>query len=173
MWAWLQINVLWDECTTDAQIENALLKLPKDLDETYERCLQRVEQKQQQYSLRVLRYVYEAKSPLTIDALGEALATNPDTGELNYGYIPAHTAILRSGANLVIFDEVERSVIPAHHSVRKFLDSSRASILEELELPVLDDAALHLGEMCIVHLLWHISDPDATRSRPGENADTR
>jgi hypothetical protein len=148
----------------------ALLKLPKDLDETYERCLQRVAEKQQQYSLRVLRYVYEAKLPLTIDALGEALATDPDTGELNYDHIPVHTAILRSGANLIVFDEVERLVIPAHHSVREFLDSSKASILEELELPVLDDAVLHLGEMCIAHLVWHTSDPDPERmKRPGES----
>jgi hypothetical protein len=167
LWARLQIDVLWDTCTTDDQINLALFNLPKDLDETYERCLQRVEEKQQQYSIRVLRYVYQAKSPLTIDALGEAPATDPDTGELNYGHIPAHTAVLRSGANLIVFDEVERLIIPAHHSVRKFLDSSRAPILEELGLPVLDDAVLNLGEMCIAHLIWHTDDPDAERARPG------
>jgi hypothetical protein len=172
LWARLQIDVLWDTCTTDDQINLALSNLPKDLDETYERCLERVEEKQQQYSLRVLRYVYEAKFPLTIDALGEALATDLDTGELKYGHIPAHTAILRSGANLVAFDEVERLVIPAHHSVRKFLDSSRAPILEELELPVLDDAVLNLGEMCIAHLIWHTSGPDIETEKHEETPDT-
>lgn len=130
LWARLQIDVLWDICTTDDQIDLVLSDLPKDLDETYERCLQRIEGNQQQYSLRILRYVCEATSPLTIDALGEALATDLDTGELDYSHIPRHTAILRYGANLIVFDEVERFVLPAHHSVRKFLQSSRAPISE-------------------------------------------
>jgi hypothetical protein len=164
--------VLWDTCTTDDQINLALTRLPKDLDETYERCLERVEGKQQLYSLRVLRYVYEAKSPLTIDALGEALATDPDTGELKYGHIPAHTVILHSGANLIIFDEVERLVIPAHHSVRKFLNSSKAPILEELDSLELDDAILNLGEICIAHLIWNTSFPEIEIKRPEETPDT-
>jgi hypothetical protein len=164
--------VLWDTCTTDDQINLALTRLPKDLDETYERCLERVEGKQQLYSLRVLRYVYEAKSPLTIDALGEALATDPDTGELRYGHIPAHTVILHSGANLMIFDEVERLVIPAHHSVRKFLNSSKAPILEELDSLELDDAILNLGEICIAHLIWNTSFPEIEIKRPEETPDT-
>lgn len=148
--------------------------MPKDLDETYERCLQRVQEKQQQYSLRVLRYVYEAKSPLTIDALSEALAIDPETGELGgYKQKPAHTAILRSGANLIVFDEVERLVTPAHHSVRRFLDSSKAEVLKSLNLSIWYDAELDLGEMCIVHLLWHTSGPTAEYIKnSAENAET-
>jgi ankyrin repeat protein len=171
LWARLQIDVLWATCTTDDQIDLALSDLPKGLDETYGRCLERVGSKQQRYSLRVLRYVYEAKSPLTIEALAEALATNPDTGELQYGHIPARTAILRSGANLIVFDEVDRLVTPAHHSVRKFLNSSKAPILEELELSVLDDAVLNLGEICIAHLIWNTSGPEIETERPEETPD--
>ncbi|KAG9662106.1 ankyrin, partial [Aureobasidium melanogenum] len=173
LWARLQIDVLWDTCTTDAQINLALSNLPKDLDETYERCLQRVQEKGQQYSLRVLRYVYEAKSPLTIDALSEALATDPETGKLDHKQKPAHTAILRSGANLIVYDEVERMVTPAHHSVRRFLDSSKAEVLKSLKLSIWYDAELNLGEMCIVHLLWHTSAPTAEHFRnSADNAQT-
>jgi hypothetical protein len=159
-------------CTTDDQINLALSKLPKGLEETYARCLQRVEGKQQGYSLRVLRYVYEAKPPLTIEALGETLATDADTGELSIDRIPVYTAVLRSAANLVIFDEVERLVIPAHHSVRQFLHRSKVPILEELDSLELDDAILNLGDMCIAHLLWHTSDADATKIVPGGNSST-
>ncbi|KAG9839762.1 ankyrin, partial [Aureobasidium melanogenum] len=173
LWARLQIDVLWDTCTTDAQIDLALSNLPKDLDETYKRCLQRVQEKQQQYSLRVLRYVYEAKSPLTLDALSEALATDPETGELDHNQKPAHTAVLRSGANLIVYDEVERMVTPAHHSVRRFLDSSKAEVLKSLKLSIWYDAELNLGEMCIVHLLWHTSAPTAEHFRnSADNAQT-
>ena len=138
----------------------ALSNLPRGLEETYARCLQRVGASQQQYSLRVLRYVYEAKPPLVVEALGEALATDPDTGELSIDDIPVYASVLRAGANLIIFDEVERLVIPAHHSVRNFLHRSKVPILKELEPPLLGGGILNLGDMCISHLLWHTSDTD-------------
>jgi hypothetical protein len=166
LWARLQIDVLWETCTTDDEINFALSNLPKGLNETYGRCLERVANKDQQYSLRVLRYVYEAKTPLTTDPLGEALATDPDTGELQHGRIPVHTAILSSGANLVVFDEVENFIIPAHHSVRKFVENSKADILRDLKLSIWYDAEMNLGEMCIAHLLWHTSDHTADNVRP-------
>jgi hypothetical protein len=148
--------------------------LPKDLNETYERCLQRVQEKQQQYSLRVLRYVYQAKSPLTLDALAEALATDSKTGELRDEHVPIskRETIISSGANLIVFDEIERLVLPAHHSVRKFLDSSDAPVLKKLKSPIWDDAELNLGEMCIAHLTWHISNFDAERVESGESTKT-
>ncbi|THW87027.1 ankyrin [Aureobasidium pullulans] len=156
LWARLQIDVLWDTCRTDAEIVVALKELPKDLDETYEKCLERLRRKQEPYALRVLRYVYEAKNPLTVDALGEALATDPISGELQSKQIPPFRFIIECGANLVIFDEVERFVVPAHHSVRRFLNISRAGVLEKLEFHVWDDAELKLGAMCITHLCWHM-----------------
>lgn len=156
LWARLQIDVLWDTCRTDAEIVVALKELPKDLDETYEKCLERLRLKQEPYALRVLRYVYEAKNPLTVDALGEALATDPLSGELQSKQIPPSRFIIECGANLVIFDEVERFLVPAHHSVRRFLNSSRAEVLEKLKFHVWDDAELKLGAMCITHLCWHM-----------------
>ncbi|THY82077.1 ankyrin, partial [Aureobasidium pullulans] len=156
LWARLQIDVLWDTCRTDAEIVVALRGLPKDLDETYEKCLERLRRKQEPYALRVLRYVYEAKNPLTVDALGEALATDPLSGELQSKQIPPSRFIIECGANLVIFDEVERFLVPAHHSVRRFLNSSRAEVLEKLKFHVWDDAELKLGAMCITHLCWHM-----------------
>ncbi|THY79996.1 ankyrin, partial [Aureobasidium pullulans] len=156
LWARLQIDVLWDTCRTDAEIVVALRGLPKDLDETYEKCLERLRRKQEPYALRVLRYVYEAKNPLTVDALGEALATGPLSGELQSKQIPPSRFIIECGANLVIFDEVERFLVPAHHSVRRFLNSSRAEVLEKLKFHVWDDAELKLGAMCITHLCWHM-----------------
>ncbi|KAH0267120.1 phospholipase, patatin family protein, partial [Aureobasidium melanogenum] len=145
LWARLQIDVLWDTCTTDAQIDLALANLPKDLNETYERCLLRVQAEQRPYSLRVLRYVYDAKTPLTIYELAEALATDPETGELRHDHIPSHTAIVKSAMNLVVLEDVEKMVVPAHHSVRSFLDHSEATVLKQLELFVWYDAELDLA----------------------------
>ena len=149
--------MLWTTCATAAKIQLALSDLPKDLEETYARCLQRLDESQKEYSLRVLRYVYGAKSPLTIEALGGALATKPDTGELDKDDIPSRRFIMQSGANLVTFDEVDGLVTPAHHSVRTFLNVSQADILRELKLAIWFHAEEDLGHICVVHLLWHNS----------------
>ncbi|KAH0040806.1 phospholipase, patatin family protein, partial [Aureobasidium melanogenum] len=173
LWARLQIDVLWQTCSTDAEIHAALTNLPKDLDETYERCLDRVQVFQQKYSLRVLRYVYAAKTPLTIDALGEALAIDLESGQLQKDHIPVHNTILRSGANLIIFDELDRLVTPTHDSVRKFSDSSNTQTLRDLNELILDDAILNLGEMCIAHLLWHVPElNNAENTASAENSNT-
>ncbi|KAL2025831.1 hypothetical protein VTO58DRAFT_103014 [Aureobasidium pullulans] len=157
LWARLQIDVLWDTCKTDAEIVVALRRLPKGLDKTYEKCLDRLRRKQEPYALRVLRYVYEAKNPLTVDALGEALATDPISGEMRSNQIPPYRFIVECGANLIVFDEVERLVVPAHHSVRSFLDGSQAKVLKDLRFRIWDDAEVKLGEMCIAHLCWHMN----------------
>ncbi|KAH0368016.1 phospholipase, patatin family protein, partial [Aureobasidium melanogenum] len=167
LWARLQIDVLWDTCNTDAQINDAMSNLPKDLDETYMRCLNRVQNQQQQYCLPVLRYVYAARTPLKIDALGEALAINLETGELKRDQIPFPYTILRSGANLIMFDEVDNLVVPTHDSVRKFLDSLKKRTDEDLNDLVIDDSTLDLGEVCIAHLLWHASENDGAESTTG------
>ncbi|THX54660.1 ankyrin [Aureobasidium pullulans] len=144
--------VLWDTCSTDEAIDRALLDLPKDLDETYERCLKRLQKKQEPYALRVIGYVYEARSPLTVEALGEALATNPTTGILLHKQIPPYRFIVECGANLIVFDS-ERLVVPAHHSVRQFLEGSIAEVLNQLKSNTPQPT---LGEICIAHLCWHM-----------------
>jgi hypothetical protein len=107
--------------------------------------------------------VYAARTPLEIDALGEALATNLETGELKRDQIPFPYTILRSGANLIMFDEIDKLVVPTHDSVRKFLDSFKKKD-EDLNDLVIDAATLDLGEVCIAHLLWHASKHDDAES---------
>lgn len=166
--------MLWTTCSTDAEIRRALVNLPKDLAETYERCLQRVRVNESEYSLRVLRYVYGARSPLTILALGEALATDFETGKVSTENVPSRDTIMESGANLVILSEIDSFVLPAHHSVRQFLDSSDSEVLQQLSLPIWDDAELDLGEMSITHLWWHdhASATEKAQERPPAQAGT-
>lgn len=147
--------MLWTTCNTDAEIRCALSNLPKDLAETYERCLQRVRANESEYSLRVLRYVYGARSPLTIFALGEALATDSETGKMSPEDVPNKDLIMDCGANLVILSQTDNFVLPAHHSVRQLFDFSESRVLRQLSLSIWNDAELDLGEMSITHLWWH------------------
>lgn len=165
LWVRLQIEMLWRTCNTDAQIEKALLKLPEDLDETYERCLKRVRDNESEYALKVLWYVYGARTPLTIQALREALAVDSGTGQLRPGDIPSEHLVIDCGANLVFLDTIENLVLPAHHSVRQFLDQSNSEVLRQLKLPVWKDAELDLGQTCILYLWWLAFSADAKDER--------
>jgi len=160
--------MLWDTCTTDSSIREALSRLPKDLDETYVRCLERVHKLGVPYALRVLRYVCEAKSPLHIRALAEALAMDTSTGEVIGDTLPDRF-IIDCGANLVVLDPVEQVVLPAHHSVRKFLAASESHILKELELSIWDDAESRLSHVCIMHIHWHLLGRQITLWQHAEN----
>ncbi|KAL4905890.1 nucleoside phosphorylase domain-containing protein [Aspergillus multicolor] len=43
LWVYLQLEIIWDTCETDEEIRLALSNLPPGLEETYHRCLQRID----------------------------------------------------------------------------------------------------------------------------------
>src|SRR5438046_2731992 len=93
LWAQYLIKMLWEDCTgedsTDEAVYETLKRLPKDLNETYERCLAKVNRDNKRKSLadRILKWICVSPEPFKIVQLQEALAVNPDTGELGQGLI--------------------------------------------------------------------------------------
>ena len=88
LWAQYQIKMLWEDCTgedsTDEAVYETLKKLPKGLNETYKQCLAKVNQDSKRMSLadRILKWICVSPEPFKIIQLQEALAVNPETGEL-------------------------------------------------------------------------------------------
>jgi len=101
LWVKLQIDVLWEECFTDADIKKALQNLPKDLDETYRRCLNRLSKHHQRYAPRILRWISVAVKPFTMNQLCEALAIDTETGLLVPDEIPHPYWVFQCGSNLL------------------------------------------------------------------------
>ena len=167
--------MLWDECFTDSDIRRALENLPKDLHETYHRCLLRMDNNQTAVGHRVLAWICAAVKPFKSRQLLEALAIDRVTGSLNRDDMPQMLDVLRSCSNLIIRDENDQ-IILAHHSVRQFLSnyndftasfwrtypynySSRdRSILDPGDF--LKTLELELGRLCITHL----SSPEYSRA---------
>ncbi|KAK2807307.1 hypothetical protein FQN50_005461 [Emmonsiellopsis sp. PD_5] len=151
LWVNLQLEVLWEECLTVDDIRGALRNLPKDLDETYIRCLTRIGRAQIRFAPRILRWMLVATRPFTIDQLGEALAVDPTTGHLDRDKIPPPQNVLKCCANLIT-QNTKDQVLFIHHSVRQFLTERRPSCLVLPDELGPNAAELDLGEICVAHL---------------------
>ena len=148
--------MIWEDCTgtrsTDEAVYETLKRLPKDLNETYQRCLERVNQDARRKSLadRILRWICVSPEPFKIIQLQEALALNLDTGEIEQGLIPKEE-IITCCASLASLEEdnSDELVLLAHHSVRQFVFPSGA------ESTYGTTAQVELGELCVVYLFSH------------------
>jgi ankyrin repeat protein len=147
--------MLWEDCAgedaVDEAVYEALKKLPKDLNETYQRCLSRVNRDSKRKSIanRVLKWICVAVEPFQISQLQEALVVRLDTGELENS--PLHKEeVMTCCANLAFLemDGPDELVLLAHHSVRQFLFPSTTESAYK-------SAEVELGELCVIHLYKH------------------
>ncbi len=75
-WVDCQIESL-RSCLTRAMVKKALKKLPRSLDETYERILRRVDPEHHNYVIRLLQWLCLADGPIEYESLRHALAVSP------------------------------------------------------------------------------------------------
>jgi hypothetical protein len=66
--------MIWDQFFTDNEIRAALEQLPKGLDETYQRCMRRIEDTKDLSPIKALKWISYATRPLHIEELREAIA---------------------------------------------------------------------------------------------------
>ena len=153
LWVSLQLETLWDECYTDAAIENALANMPKDLSETYDRCLTKISRQHNRFAQKILPWVCVAIRPFKVSQLREALAIDPVTGclDLDQGHIPSAQELLKCCSNLIIQD-CNDQVLLAHYSVRQFLEDRKPDARLFPTGLELSTAGLELGEICVTHL---------------------
>ena len=163
--------MIWEDCTgrqsTDEAVYETLKRLPKDLNETYQRCLERANQDGRRKSLadRILRWICVSPEPFKIIQLQEALALSPGTGNFEQGLI-SKEEIITCCASLASLEEdnSDELVLLAHHSVRQFVFPSGTESAYET-------AQMGLGELCVVYLFCRrpVKDPPshgASFSRP-------
>ena len=153
--------MIWEDCTgeqsTDEAVYETLKRLPKDLNETYQRCLERVNQDDKRKLLadRILRWICVSPEPFKIIQLQEVLALNLDTGKLERGLIPKEE-IITCCASLVSLEEEnsDELIVLAHHSVRQFVFPSGAESAYKT-------AQVELGELCVNYLFCYrpVKDP--------------
>ncbi|KAJ5637503.1 hypothetical protein N7490_007382 [Penicillium lividum] len=117
LWVFLQLEILWDTCHTDAEIRSALAALPKGLEAIYGRCIERIDHKDSRV-LKILKWVSFANTPLHIEELREAIAFDIEDIAWNAEKIPGKEFVIGCCANLVVMDSTDNRVRFAHSSSR-------------------------------------------------------
>jgi len=152
LWVYLQLEILWSTCFTDAEIRLALSQLPKDLEETYHYCIQKITSKDNNIrALKVLKWVSFATRPLHIEELKEAVAFDLSDTVWDGEKLPQEDFIIGCCANLVVLDPADLCVRFAHSSVKMYLDKNREAFASTY-LVSEEQGQLQCGEFCIAYL---------------------
>ncbi|PGH23008.1 hypothetical protein AJ80_02923 [Polytolypa hystricis UAMH7299] len=150
-WVKCQLDEL-GRLRTDAAIKAALRGLPRDLDETYERILRRIEEPDIPLARQALLWLAHSSRPLNLIELAEGSVLQPDITKLDADdKLRDPEDILEILGSLVSLDQSH--VVLAHNSVRDYLLSDRAAInLPTFHLPP-STCEPELAILCLTYLL--------------------
>jgi ankyrin repeat protein len=151
LWVSLLIDYLWQECYTDKQIKAQLDDLPKDLNEIYLRCVQKIKSQQEPFASKILRWVSVVSEPFTMQQLREALAVDTTTGRIHMENAPTSQEVLRCCSNLIVKVQDE-TIVLAHHSVFQFLTSKSTNLSMAPFILNVEEAKLELACICVEYL---------------------
>ncbi|KAL4882851.1 ankyrin repeat-containing domain protein [Aspergillus karnatakaensis] len=155
LWVYLQMEILWDTCYTDAEIRKALATLPKGLEETYARCVDRISSSDK-YAMKVLKWVAFAIRPLHVEEMREAVVLNLEQTQWNDGIFPQKDVLIGCCANLVVVDSSDTCVRFAHSSVKRYLEHCLGGEVNSeqpgFDYPTAEQGNLECGELCITYL---------------------
>ncbi|KAL6905000.1 putative ankyrin repeat-containing protein [Trichoderma evansii] len=170
LWVHLQLEILWDTCRTDADIRHALTALPKNLEETYKRCVSRIDF-QDDWALKALKWVSFAKRPLHIEELREAVAFHFRDTKWDPDKKPQRDFIIGCCANLIVLDPIDNCVRFAHSSVKQYLEEDMKREPEERSIPgyfTEQSGDLECGEYCITYLSFSDFSLQLSKISPGK-----
>jgi len=152
-WVQCQIEEL-GTLRTDKAIRQALKSLPRDLDETYERTLSRINPNDAVMAKRALTWLAYASRPLVLDELAEAAVLEHGTKEYDpEARLRDPEDILEICGSLIWHRDTTDEVVLAHHSVKDFLRSQSA--LAKVEFYHLQDISSNaeVAKSCLTYLL--------------------
>lgn len=156
-WVQCQLNSL-RKCRTDKATRQALLNLPQDLDETYERILSKVSDEDYELVPRCLLWLAYTRRPLTLVELCEAVIVESNMDDLDpeSRLRDPHDLLEILGSLVLCHEEAENAeVVLAHHSVKEYLLCSRlaSSGLSNLYLGRTTEDA-EIASTCLTYLLF-------------------
>ena len=160
LWVEFQLEAICAEFCDD-DIERALEKVPEDMDATYGRILNTINQKpraQRELVRRVLIWTaYTLRLPLPISVLTFAMSirTGPGSSEVLRSSIPNEKMIVSACANLISVDKAfPHNARFVHFSVQEFLTSHRSAVIEKLRMGY-EEANREIAQTCITFLSIH------------------
>ncbi|KAJ7444203.1 hypothetical protein FB451DRAFT_1568475 [Mycena latifolia] len=107
-------------------VRETLQHLPKNLKHTYDEAMERINhqtEEDRQMGILALTWVANAKRPLSVAELREALAIEPESSFLDMDNLLDMDIILSACAGLIIVDEAMSVVRLIHYTTQGYLDS--------------------------------------------------
>lgn len=152
LWIHLVLQIILDECGSPFEVEQAIERLPPNLEAIYLRFLARRRADRLLCDMNLLIWVCAAPEPPGIDALQELLAMDLETGQVSTGDMRAESYLLQSGVGLVTVDIANRVILPVHSTARKFVFSQSAR--RRFELMSEEADAKESWPLCVEAALW-------------------
>ena len=156
--------------TTDGAILAALEDLPKDLPNTFNRILRKLQLSNaadSQLCRKIFNLVAAAQRPLTLEELREAVSVIPgekswDTSKLVNDML---RLLLDSCGSLVAVDEEHLTVQFAHHSIKQHLLSEPMDAEMKKYHIDMKEADLCLGDIIVTYLNFDVFDRRLTKAK--------
>jgi ankyrin repeat protein len=167
LWVHFQLVDLCD-ATSDFDIREALRNLPEGMAETYARISRKIGRSQTNITLaqRIFKWIVCARRPLLLTELGEAVAFRPTDRLWDARKIPNVSHLIQTCGNLVIFDEEDKTVRLAHHTVQQFLLGPPVKdSISEFHFQ-LSQADIEAGDTCVAYLSFLDFETQITTSEP-------
>ncbi|KAJ7789811.1 hypothetical protein B0H14DRAFT_2535914 [Mycena olivaceomarginata] len=142
----LHLEALSKTATIKA-VRQALQKLPKDLDATYENVMTRINaqgEEDSKIARSTLTWVVNARRPLTSLELCVALAIEPKTTELDNDNMTTIRIILSVCAGLVIVEEHSSLVRLVHFTAQSYLDRIQTEIFPNAHFEITQSLLTYL-----------------------------
>ena len=144
---------------TQRSVRQALDTLPKDLDDTYEDAMLRIEQQNdddRRLANQVICWISFAVRPLWVSELRTALAIEPGMGRIDDADLPQEEILTSVCAGLVVIDRESQVVRLCHYSTEEYLKRVRQE-----KFP---NASTDIARTCLTCLLFDEYRKDAVSS---------
>ena len=112
-----------DRLRTPRDIRQALKRLPRDINETYARSLDKIEDHDREVARRALSWLCQAAEPPTLSELAEAAIIEPGMTTLDPDMRWFPQDLLDIIGGLISYSAEDDIITLAHHSVKEYLES--------------------------------------------------
>ena len=156
-WIQCQLDTLRKIRTLQA-VKQALQTLPTGLDETYDRMLNSIEDKDHEYVLRMLHWLVGSERPLSFGELAEAIALNPEKDRLDIAERLMDPEEIFELCGSLIRIGADQTVVLAHFSVKEYLLSNHLAGKEHrlAKFALQADCSRRHVSMCILSYVLSI-----------------
>lgn len=112
------------EKTTVKRRRDALKAMPKALNDAFELTVERIKSQgldSAEQAMNILKWIFLAERPLTVDELGHALAVEPEDKDMELENIVDAKAVFEGCLGLIVLDGATSTLRLVHKSLQDYL----------------------------------------------------